>query len=518
MSFNPQLPFLATLELPDVSKLKNDPILHDPQWPPVPTKIPSDCPKFDGKAGEDPQAHVMMYHLWSSSNSWLDDSIRLRLFQRTLTGSAAKWYIELSRASFHDFNSLAMAFLNHFQLPIRYETGTHLLTSLKQSTATHISDHIHEWRRRCRLIKFWIPDFLLTDWFTTSFVRQIARDIAMGACVTEEQAIARAQYLDLVYSQSGTLYDYLPDAPRLGTSKAPPKPSVDGVIGSVAQALKKSSNSGKQKSSSPNENSSQGILISGNTSEVNAVQSSTTGKASKGKKKEKGKGKNKPDQPKQGLSKPPGEEGAKRKPKYPCLICEEDHYTKDCPRWAEVSRLLKAAQGIPVVLKEPFPSQQTQMVADPSSSYPFGSQVFMAGTIPIHVSTRAKDYPSSAGKEPEVPSSAPPSSSGPLHIERPSTETTIRPPPKGVLRRSSYNPNARAAQHYSIMEDLAQALSAMSALKVIQSYPPPPEEVPAIGHQWHRPSALGFNHFRSRESCAATGSSDSSPYTSRHQF
>jgi len=93
-----------------------------------------------------------------------------------------------------------MAFLTHFQLPIRYETGTHLLTSLKQTMATHISDHIHEWRRRRRLIKFLIPDQLLTDWFTTSFVSPIARDIAMGACVTEEQAIARAQYLDLVYS------------------------------------------------------------------------------------------------------------------------------------------------------------------------------------------------------------------------------------------------------------------------------------------------------------------------------
>jgi len=73
----------------------------------------------------------MTYHLWCSSNSWLDYSIRLRLFQRNLTGFAAKWYIELARGSFQDFNSLAMAFLTHFQLPIRYETGTHLLTSLK---------------------------------------------------------------------------------------------------------------------------------------------------------------------------------------------------------------------------------------------------------------------------------------------------------------------------------------------------------------------------------------------------
>lgn len=119
--------------------------------------------------------------------------------------------------------------------------------SLKQDMATHISDHIHEWRRCHHLIKFWIPDQLLTDWFTTSFIPTIARDIAMGACVTKEQAITRAQYLDLVYSQSGTLYDYFPNALRPETSKAPPKPSIDGVIGSVNPSSKKSSANPKRK-------------------------------------------------------------------------------------------------------------------------------------------------------------------------------------------------------------------------------------------------------------------------------
>jgi len=71
------------LELPNVSRLTNDLILHSPYWPPVPTKIPSDCPNFEEKSKEDPQAHVMTYHLWFSSNSYVDDSIRLRLFEIT---------------------------------------------------------------------------------------------------------------------------------------------------------------------------------------------------------------------------------------------------------------------------------------------------------------------------------------------------------------------------------------------------------------------------------------------------
>jgi hypothetical protein len=49
-----QMPYLASLKIADLSKLTNDPILHDPTWPAMPTKLPSDIPKFEGKAGDDP--------------------------------------------------------------------------------------------------------------------------------------------------------------------------------------------------------------------------------------------------------------------------------------------------------------------------------------------------------------------------------------------------------------------------------------------------------------------------------
>ena len=97
---NRQLPFLETLDLPDLSKLINDHIQHNPSWPPIPVKLPSDIPKFDGKQGDDLKNHVMKFHLWCSSKSLMDDSIRLRLFQRNLTGTAMKWYIELPQHSF----------------------------------------------------------------------------------------------------------------------------------------------------------------------------------------------------------------------------------------------------------------------------------------------------------------------------------------------------------------------------------------------------------------------------------
>ena len=82
---------------------------------------------------------------------------------------------------------------------------------------------------------------LLADWFKKSLLPPIARDVAMGGIVTEEQAISRAQYLDLVYSQLGTLYDLIPHAPRptIDPSRLATKIPTDGILGSVQTQMAK---------------------------------------------------------------------------------------------------------------------------------------------------------------------------------------------------------------------------------------------------------------------------------------
>ena len=57
----------------------------------------------------------------------------------------------------------------------------------------------------------------------------------MGGAVTEEKAISHAQYLNLVYSQFGTLYDLIPQAPHPSMDPARPyvETPVDGVVGSI---------------------------------------------------------------------------------------------------------------------------------------------------------------------------------------------------------------------------------------------------------------------------------------------
>jgi hypothetical protein len=95
----------------------------------------------------------------------------------------------------------------------------------------------------------------------------------------------------------------------------------------------------------------------------------------------------------------------------------------------------------------------------------------------ITLTTRAKDYSPSKEKVDVVPplvvqpSPTNPPTNGPLHLEQSSLDTVLFPPPKGIFRKSAFNPHARAAQKYSIVEDLAQAPSAMSALEVLQSCP-----------------------------------------------
>jgi hypothetical protein len=43
--------------------------------------------------------------------------------------------------------------------------------------------------------------------------------------------------------------------------------------------------------------------------------------------------------------------------------------------------------------------------------------------------------------------------------------------PKGAFKKASHNPNARATQNYSMVEDLSQTPCEMSALEVLQSCP-----------------------------------------------
>jgi len=204
----------------------------------IASKIPSDILKFDGKLGEYPSTHIMAYHLWCSSNSLMDDSVRLHIFQRSPNKATAKWNIELKGSYFISFNELTISFLTHYQFPIQYETRIDLLTSLLQNNSTHICDHIHEWRKRHGMIETQITDNVLMEWFTNSLLPPISYDVAMAGVTIEEKDILRVQHLDLIYSQLGALYDIITNSHHPSTDPHQPHlgPHVDGVVNSISNA------------------------------------------------------------------------------------------------------------------------------------------------------------------------------------------------------------------------------------------------------------------------------------------
>ena len=89
----------------------------------------------------------------------------------------------------------------------------------------------------------------------------------------------------------------------------------------------------------------------------------------------------------------------------------------------------------------------------------------------IDLATRAKNYEKQPKGEAtaHVDSPSLPQSNGPLTFKETTFEAPSRPS-KGTLW-CTHNLDARAAQHYNIVEDLAQAPCAMSALEVCQSCP-----------------------------------------------
>lgn len=100
----------------------------------------------------------------------------------------------------------------------------------------------------------------------------------------------------------------------------------------------------------------------------------------------------------------------KKKPHYACLICNDEHFMKDCSRHVEINRLFKVSSTTLVILTDPFANQKTNMVAqNPSSS----SQVMILTAISnnngVFVATRDKDHGHlnpSTGKVDDKPSNS----------------------------------------------------------------------------------------------------------------
>jgi hypothetical protein len=153
----------------------------------------------------------------------------------------------------------------------------------------------------------------------------------------------RAQRFELIYSHFGLLYNILPEAPRsiLDKTRQRAGPHADGIIGSVqtkpAEQLTKQL---QQLSIQHSAASHTTALVAPRTqtSEVHSMQlnkpKATQLPEGKKKQRKKGKGDKKP------TDNAGGDTTEKRKARYPCNFCAEDHPTHLCPRLAEAQKFV----------------------------------------------------------------------------------------------------------------------------------------------------------------------------------
>jgi hypothetical protein len=152
-----------------------------------------------------------------------------------------------------------------------------------------------------------------------------------------------------------------------------------------------------------------------------------------------------------------------------------------------VAKLFKG-NSQPVVLTDPFPQQQSLVAQTPTPGgssnqshdeastsahiYIFNRINLTTHTMTYDTSIKPDKMKTTNGSLPDPSPSfvsplfaSPPSR--PLQIEKTSFDSILRPP-NSTIWKSTFNPSSRAAQNYNIVEDLAQALCAMSALEFLQ--------------------------------------------------
>jgi hypothetical protein len=268
---------------------------------------------------------------------------------------------------------MVLVFLNHFQLSVRYDVGIEILSNFSQDKSTHISNHIQEWYRWKRLIKAYIPPEFLLECFLKYLLPYILKNISTSGVTSEEEYIFKSQQLDLIYTQYGMLCEIILDASRSNYDpRQNPRNYVDSIIDStndytmdlVTNQLKDLSLNqfvAGQATTSSSTTSSTDVHYVHSSSNPNGNQQPRGNK-------KKGQGNNHKDVKNNNNNKAKYEnnndksnnnvgEGKKekRKVKFPCKLCKDDHLTHLCPKIEESLRLIVQK---PVVLTNPFPHNQ----------------------------------------------------------------------------------------------------------------------------------------------------------------
>jgi hypothetical protein len=183
----------------------------------------------------------------------------------------------------------------------------------------------------------------LLEWFLKSLQPPILKGVSTSGVTSEEEAIFKSQQLDIIYAQSGMLYEILPDAPRSKYDpRQKPRPHSNGIVGSANVRSTDSVISNLKELYLNQSTGGPYSFMSSNptqSADVHSVQSSTgpNGNQQPGGNKKKGHNNNR----KGGKNNKPKDngnnermnnnvgEGKKERHmvKFPCKLCTDDHLT-----------------------------------------------------------------------------------------------------------------------------------------------------------------------------------------------
>jgi hypothetical protein len=207
----------------------------------------------------------------------------------------------------------------------------------------------------------------MLKWFVKSLLPYISKDVSTYGVTYEEEAIFKAQQLDFIYAQYGMLYTILPDASR---SNYNPRKNyglhADGIMGyTITNSIELVMNQlkelslihyvvGQALSSSSTPTQSTNVHSVHSSSNPNNNQQ-LGGNRKKGRHNNHKGGRNNNKKPKcnDKNDNNVGEgKKEKRKVKFPCKLCTDDHLTHLFPKLEKVVRLL---YQLPDVMTNPFP-------------------------------------------------------------------------------------------------------------------------------------------------------------------
>jgi hypothetical protein len=197
--------------------------------------------------------------------------------------------------------------------------------------------------------------------------------------------------------------------------------------------------------------------------------------------------------PQGGDNKSQGKNNNNIRTNFPCSLCGEfGHYTHHCPQIVDFERMKESVSGPrplappapqqapqqyvqqppPAMLQNPIPQQGVmntqqdmqptlpQIGQYPNPGNPIDRTILLTSEEEVLLQTRSRQYSATPESAPTTLDTPPFINGPPLMIPHPNTDPPLHIP-RIPLRRNFYNPQARVAHNYSLVDDLAQSPAAM---------------------------------------------------------